>query len=93
MAELFGVCVDGICKGHNQITLYLPGHTRRKTRRLFGKSGPCGKVISQIGDKCHPESLVAFEMTKVMSYIYLQGWIKIDAISKQEVRDRLEQKG
>lgn len=72
-------CADAIGRGSKRIALVLPGYASGNTRRLCGRRGPAGEVVSDTGTDERPESLVAFDPIKVLAWMAANGLVKVEA--------------
>lgn len=71
--------------GSSAITLVLPGQSRGDARRLAGRSGPLGEVVSDCGTDDRPEQLVAFDPVKVLAWMTARGLVRAVAEIRRKV--------
>lgn len=81
--ELAKACTDALARTHGR--LVLPGLASGNTKRLFGRSGPAGEVVSDTEENGKPASIVAFDPVRVLAYLTAKGLIKVQvAVSSDQ---------
>lgn len=79
LAELRQKCLDKIARCEDttlppvpyEIALVIPGRCSGNSKRLAGRKGPLGEVVSECEDSC----VVAFDARKVLAWV--------DAVQKE----------